>query len=40
MKFFKFWQITKTFKTFYSPMTTFFIIKFDRDQMKTVGVAF
>ncbi len=39
-KIFKFWQIAKTFITFDSPMTTIFIIKFDSDQIKIVGVVF
>ena len=34
--FFNFWQIAKTFITFYSPMTGLFIIKFGSDQMKIV----
>ncbi len=33
-------QIAKTFITFYSPMTTFFVIQFGSDQIKIVGVAF
>ena len=40
-KSFNFWQIAKTFITFYSPMTNLYIIKFGSDQMKIVGgVAF
>ncbi len=37
---FSFWQITKTFVTFYPPMTSLFIIKFGANPMKIVGVAF
>ncbi len=36
---FKFRQLAKTFITFYSNMTTLFIIKFESDQMKIVGGA-
>ena len=39
-KIFNFWQIAKSFITFYSPMTSLCIIKFGSDQMKTEGVAF
>ena len=36
-KIFNFWQIAKTFITFYSSITTLYIIKFGSDRMKIVG---